>query len=106
MRDFLRFFLSAADQARVNPASVTAVDLPPPVNSFGADMARISFKINDPAAGAPQLLPIFPGIMIYEAEPGAPGNLPEPADIVLTSAGYSTWRTRGSIAQNWTARAA
>jgi hypothetical protein len=101
MRDFLRFFLSSADQARVNPASVTAVDLSPAVNSFGGDITQISFTINNPAAGAPQLLPIFPGIMIYEAEPGAPGDLPEPADIILTPTGYAKWRTRGTLLVGW-----
>jgi hypothetical protein len=96
MRDFLRFILSEADQARVDSASVTVIDTPPG-NSTGADHALISFRITNPAAGAPQLRPAFPGFLRYEASPVAPGNLPEPQDIVLTPAGYATWRTRGTL---------
>lgn len=96
MRDFLRFFLSATDQARVDPASVTVIDVPPG-NSTAADQALISFTITNPAAGAPQLRPVFPGFLRYEASPVAPGDLPEPAAIDLTPAGYATWRTRGTL---------
>jgi hypothetical protein len=98
MRDFLRFFLSAADQARVVPASVTVTDvgLSDPAGS-AYQALRIGFTINNPAAGPPQLRPLFPGAMLYKAEPGSPGNLPDPADIVLTPAEYATWRTRGTL---------
>jgi hypothetical protein len=52
MADFLRFFLSTADQVRVAPASVTVTDL-------GQSLS----------AGPPQLCPIIPGAMLYRADP-------------------------------------
>ena len=101
MRDFLRFFLSTADQARVDPASVAVSDvasLPVLGALAGIGALQISFRITNPAAGAPQLRPLFPGNMQYLAQPGAPGALPEPDAVDLTPAGHATWRTLGSIA--------
>lgn len=102
MRDFLRFLLSSADQARVDPASVTVSDvaaLPVPGGALaGRGALLISFRVTDPAAGAPQLRPLFPGGVQYLASAGAPGTLPEPDAVVLTAAGHATWRTLGSIA--------
>ncbi|WP_438019879.1 hypothetical protein WMF18_12775 [Sorangium sp. So ce315] len=101
MRDFLRFFLSAADQARVDPASVTVGDVPPGVVPDGYLYApqalQINFRIKDPAAGAPRLLPLFPGAVRWLAEPGTPGDLPEPAAVDVTPAGVATWRTLGTL---------
>lgn len=101
MRDFLRFFLSAADQARVDAASITVADVPLPYLRdaflYGFQSLQVSFRITDPANGAPQLRPLFPGSVQFLEEPGTPGNLPEPAAINLSSADYGTWRTLGSL---------
>lgn len=92
-RDFLRFFLSTADQARVKPGSLTVSEGP----IDGPASMEVSFTILDPLAGAPQLRPLFPGAMTFSADPAAPGTLPEPAATDLTAAGFASWRTRGSL---------
>jgi hypothetical protein len=97
MRDVLRFFLSAGDQARVDPASVTATDVPPGVLTGAHQALRVDFTITNPAAGAPQLRTLFPGALSYRADPSAPGVLPEPAVTELTPAGFATWQTRGTL---------
>ncbi|GAA1869451.1 hypothetical protein [Asanoa iriomotensis] len=94
MRDFLRFFLSATDQARVDPASVTITEA---ALTNAQQALTITFKITNPAAGPPQIRPLFPGSVVYVADPAAPGSLPEPAATDVTPAGYATWRTRGSL---------
>lgn len=94
MRDFLRFFLSATDQARVDPASVTMTEA---ALTSAQQVLKIDFKITNPAAGAPQIRPLFPGSVFYFADPAAPGTLPEPAATDVTPSGYATWRTRGSL---------
>lgn len=92
-RDFLRFFLSAADQARVKPGSFAVSE--GPLN--GPAAMDVSFTIVDPVNGAPQLRPLFPGAVTYTADPAAPGTLPLPAATDLTGAGFATWRTRGAL---------
>jgi hypothetical protein len=93
VRDFLRFFLSAADQARVKPGSLTVSEGP----LLGPGALDLSFTVLNPAAGAPQLRPLFPGTVTFIADPAAPGILPDPAATDLTAAGFATWRTRGAL---------
>jgi len=101
MRDFLRFFLSAADQARVAPASIAIADVPRPyvrdAYLYAYQSLQVTFRITDPANGAPQLRPMFPGSVEYLAEPGTPGVIPDPATINLTATDYATWRTLGTV---------
>lgn len=97
MRDFLRFFLSSTDQSRIDPASLTVTDLPSNDPSGAYQALRIGFTVTNPGAGPPQLRPVFPGSLLYRADDGAPGDLPEPGGVVVTPAGYSTWRTRGTL---------
>ena len=101
MRDFLRFFLSAADEARVDAASITVSDVSSPYVRngllFGNQSLKITFRITNPAAGAPALRPLFPGSTKFLAQAGAPGTLPEPAAINLTAADVPTWRTLGTL---------
>jgi hypothetical protein len=65
MRDFLRFFLSAADQARVDAASIAVADVPlsyvRDAYLYGYQSLQVSFRITDPANGSPQLRPLLPG---------------------------------------------
>lgn len=102
MRDFLRFFLSAADQARVDAASIAIADVPlsyvRDAYLYGYQSLQVSFRITDPANGSPQLRPLFPGSIQYRDEPGTPGNLPGPNTINLSAADYATWRTLGTLA--------
>jgi len=101
MRDFLRFFLSAADQARVEAASIGVADVPLPYVRdallYGYQSLQITFRITDPGNGAPQLRPLFPGSVQFLEEPGTPGALPDPAAINLTAADVATWRTYGTL---------
>lgn len=104
-RDFLRFFLSAADQARVVPGSLKIDE-----GVLGAGNAMtVSFTVVDPAGGAPQLRPLFPGSVTFVADPAAPGTQPVPSAITLTPAGFANWRTRGalrvSVTDAWTEQA-
>ncbi|MBK7820667.1 MAG: hypothetical protein IPJ61_06230 [Tessaracoccus sp.] len=92
-RAFLRFFLSAADAARVAPGSLRVSEGP----LDGPASMDVSFTVLDPLAGPPQLRPLFPGALTFVADPAAPGTLPEPAATQLTPAGYATWRTRGTL---------
>ena len=92
-RNFLRFFLSAADAARIVPGSLQVSEGP----LDGPAAMDVSFTVADPQAGAPQLRPLFPGSLAFVADPAAPGALPEPGAIQLTPAGYATWRTRGAL---------
>ncbi|MFI7642290.1 hypothetical protein [Nonomuraea sp. NPDC049400] len=94
MRDFLRFFLNATDQARVDPASVTITEA---ALTSAQQVLKIDFTITNPAAGPPQIRALFPGSLLYLADPAAPGTLPEPGATDVTPAGYATWRTRGSL---------
>jgi hypothetical protein len=91
VRDFLRFFLSATDQARVDPASITVSDV------ASTQALQVSFKVTDPAAGAPQVRPLFPGAMTFIAAAAAPGVTPEPATIALTATDVATWKTLGTL---------
>src|ERR1043166_8298919 len=103
MRDFLRFILSAADSARIDSASIQidevttapATDDDPPLQSL-----RLRFTVKDPSSGAPKLIPLIPGKVIFSAAAAASGVSPEPGDVELTSAKYATWKTEGRLSLN------
>src|SRR3954453_22784598 len=79
-RDFLRFFLSAADQARVKPGTLTISEGP----IDGPATMEVSFTTAPPLAGPPQLRPLFPGALTFTADAAGSGTLPEPAATDLT----------------------
>ena len=64
-RNFLRFFLSAADAARIVPGSLQVSEGP----LDGPAAMDVSFTVADPQAGAPQLRPLFPGSLAFVADP-------------------------------------
>lgn len=97
---FLLFPFSAADQARVDTASITVTDI-----AFSATATagtphpqamRLGFRLTG-ASPIPQVRPLVPGLVRFIADPNAPGIAPDPDDVEFTSAAFATWRTRGTI---------
>jgi hypothetical protein len=97
----LRFLLPPAEQARVDPASIQVDDTPYSASpAFGApypQSMRLRFRITNPANGAPQLWPLFPGTAVFRVDPTAPGSLPDPAVDTLVQSAYPGWKTRGRL---------
>lgn len=73
-RNFLRFFLSAADAARIVPGSLQVSEGP----LDGPAAMDVSFTVADPQAGAPQLRPLFPEASRSSPTPPHPAPCPNP----------------------------
>jgi len=96
MRDMLRFPIDAADQARVVLNSVQATDNAGGLNVLpDAQSLRLSFKVSNPAAGAPKLRPLFHGRMIFIPDPLDARMIPTPEIVDFSQVGL--WRTRGTL---------
>lgn len=94
-RRILYFPISAADQARIDPASIQVESGP----IDNPDALRLRFTITNPAAGAPRVQPFFAGQMGFLADPG--GTLPDETTVfAFTPAEYATWQTRGKLLVN------
>jgi hypothetical protein len=97
-RDFLRFPLTSHDQARVTgpvQADDVAYAAAPAAGAAYPQSLRLRFSLRDPASGAPQLRPLFPGKLTFIADPAAPGVAPGAADISRVN--YPGWRTFGTL---------
>ena len=93
-RKWLRFPLRSSDQQRVTAGTTKVLD----GGSSRPDFLRLEFTISDPAQGAPRLMPFFPGMLSFLADPQAPGTLPTPAGTFSwTQAEYDGWRTVGTL---------
>lgn len=96
MRDFLRFPIDAADQARVIPSTIQVADMPGGTNVLPvAHTLRIKFGVNNPLNGPPRLRPMFPGYMLFI--PDATDTRIQPTAAQVDFSQYSTWRTNGTL---------
>lgn len=93
MSNTLLFFLTGADQARIDPGSVQVSD------EFldHTHALKISFTITDPQNGAPEIRLLWPGRMDFRPNPQYPGVLPMPAGVEFTPSAYDSWRTVGAL---------
>jgi hypothetical protein len=93
MPNFLLFPLSAADQARLVPGSITVAD------EFvdHTHALKLSFTVADPENGAPQIQLLWPGRMDFRPDPADPGSRPSPEAVEFTSSAYAGWATRGTL---------
>lgn len=92
-RELLRFPLPAADQARVDPATVVVGDDP-----FDPHRFRLSVRLTDPSGPAPTAAPPFSGTVYFVADPAADGVVPTVDGTgALTPADPAQWRRRGTL---------
>ncbi len=90
MRDFLRFLFSTADLARIEAGSVTIAEVgaePAAPMDPQPQALKIAFKVTNPAAGAPQIRPLFPGALTFLVDPADAANLPKPDDAIRPNYG-------------------
>jgi hypothetical protein len=93
-RKWLRFPLRSEEQLRVLGSTITVLDGGP----SWPDRLRLEFEIFDPAGGSPPLMPLFPGMLSFRADPQAAGVIPKATDAFSWStAQYATWKTVGTL---------
>jgi hypothetical protein len=96
MRDFLRFPIDATDQDRVSISSIQVEDAPGGTNVLPiAHTLRLKFTVDDPAAGAPRLRPLFPGRLVFIPDPADVRLQPTPEQVDFAQ--FATWRISGSL---------
>ena len=88
----LRYPLRTADQGRLAAGARIGSGAP-----AHPDRMVLSFTVTDPAAGAPAVMPLFPGRMSFVADPTAPGIVPDPEAAAFDWNGYPNWVTKGRI---------
>jgi len=97
---FLLFPFAAGDQARINAATLVAVDIPyaaaPAAGQPYPQALRLRFGLHA-ATPVVRVRPLFPGLMRFIADPAASGVTPTPDTVVFDSANYATWRTVGTL---------
>lgn len=100
----LRFFLTEADQDRIDPSSIVIEEVEADSGQkagFPAHhMLKISFTITNPDAGPPRLLPMFASSWHFLATSDSGAADPDPAAVVDDDANYATWRTQGILAMS------
>lgn len=101
----ISFFLSEADQNRIDPASIVVEDatdanttsLPADIGEVTDQSLIIRFTVTDPQNGAPRLLPFFPGHLVFTPFENTTDIIPEPADVDPQTRWIDNWQTRGRI---------
>ena len=95
MRDFVRFPLTAADQATI-ASTVQAEDVPTTATPGAGQPYPQSLKLTFAAPAAlPQVRALFPGSLTFVAAGDAPGTLPD--WTVVSRAGYAGYKTVGAL---------
>ncbi len=99
MPPILRFLLRPVDQNRV--VGAVQIEEEPPVaqplpDGIYPQTLTLRFRIGDPERGAPEVVPLFPGMLRFMADPG--GTLPTPNQVLR--ANYSDWTTRGLLSNS------
>lgn len=88
------------DQARVVPDSVQIEEEPPVAQPLPEGIypqtLTLRFRVRDPLQGAPEVVPLFPGMLRFIADPG--GTLPTPGEV--SPANYQNWTTRGLLSNS------
>nr|WP_263327077.1 hypothetical protein [Neobacillus sp. Marseille-Q6967] len=96
--DVFRFLFSEADQKRINPG-ISMTEMPyaanPNINQPYPQSMKLNFTVSDPAGGAPFLLPLIPGNLIFIADL-SPGKSFPTADQ-LNKSQFHQWPTTGTI---------
>ena len=99
MRYALRFLFSTADAALIDRETIVVQDTPyatkPAANAPYPQSMNITFSLASGGTVAPQVRPLFPGVMTFLANADAPGELPTPRDVADTN--YADWKTRGTL---------
>lgn len=97
----LRFLFDATDQARIDVTSIRVEDVPydaaPAADRQYPQSLRLTFKVNDPENGPPQIRPLFPGNLAFVPDAAAPGISPDPAAVAFTAEAYDAWKTEGTL---------
>lgn len=99
MRNIMRFLFSPADSADIDPDSLVVQSTPyqpnPAFNAICPESLEISFRTT--SGSAPQVQPILPGKLKFIPDQNASGTTPSPTDIVVSEAGYQTWKVQGAL---------
>ena len=100
MREPCRFLFSDADAAlieRVDPPTLTIEDLP--ITHDWQMGMRIRFKTAQNARI--MVRPLIECKMLFIVDQSAPGNLPDPTDVVMDDTNYRKWKVLGTLLLNF-----